>query len=381
MTSEPTRDPRAFLDLANRETRGRLKIYLGLAPGVGKTYRMLHEARDAQASGLDVLIGVLETHGRAETERAADGLPRLPRVESEHKGVKLQELDVDGAIRRKPALLLVDELAHTNAPGSRNEKRWQDVRAILEAGIHVNATLNVQHVESLNDIVHEMTGVRVQETVPDRVLLSADEIVNVDLPVGDLVARLREGKVYPQDRVATALQNFFQPSKLAALRELALRETAKGVGAQAEKRDLERASPKPRERIMVCMSTNPPNSRRLLRKGARLAGQLNTDWVVVYVETPRDNVEKRAVHATQHLQDNLDLARGLGAQVERLEGEDVAAAILDYARAHRVGQIVIGQTRRPALQRLLRGDVVKRILEGAGSIDVHIVSFLAEPGD
>ncbi|MHB8632802.1 MAG: universal stress protein [Thermoplasmatota archaeon] len=375
---EERRKPEEFLAEAKRASRGKLKIYLGLAAGVGKTYRMMTEAKELHKQGVDVVVGAFEAHGREGTMHLADGFESIPMLEREHRGVKLQEFDLAAALTRHPQLILMDELAHTNAPGLKNEKRWQDVLELLEAGVNVNATLNVQHVESLNDIVSQATGVRVQETVPDSVLQEvASEMVNVDIPVDELLKRLREGRVYPAHRIRAAMGNFFQEENLHALRELALRETAKDVAAQA-KRSLEKM--RPHDRLLVCLPKGQEHARKLVRIAARLAGRNNTEWAVAYVETPGYNVETRTVSETQALQDTLEFARTLGAEAVRLEGKAVAATLLEYAKKNRVGQIVVGRTKGP-LNRFLKGGTVRELLEESGPVDVHVVNLdEPEPG-
>lgn len=371
--------PETFLDLIRREGRGNLKIFLGFAPGVGKTYRMLQEAHELKRKGVDVAIGVVDTHGRKDTELLLAGLEQVPLREVSYKGMTLKDMDMDAITKRHPELILVDELAHTNAPGGHHEKRWQDVEELLDKGINAMSTMNVQHVESLNDNVANVTGVRVIETVPDKILTLADEIVDVDLPVNELLTRLEEGKVYPLEKLATALHNFFQVRKLTALREFSLREVAKSVWSKSVRREAtsEKGSSAeaPKERVLVAMSANPKNSKALIRKGARLAGDLNTDWVVVHVESPMSNEENRPIWETQQMIDCMELARSLGAEVVKLEGSSVADAILDYARQNRIGKIVMGRVWIPLLQRLFRESVFEHILREAGPIDVYVVNF------
>jgi two-component system sensor histidine kinase KdpD len=376
MPDEERRAPEEFLAEAKRASRGKLKVYLGMAAGVGKTYRMMQEARALKAQGVDVVVGAFESHGRADTAELVEGLERVPMLRREHRGIQLEEFDLAAALARKPQLILMDELAHTNAPGLANEKRWQDVLALLDAGIDVHSTVNVQHVESLNDIIERATGIRVQETVPDRLLAEvASEVVNVDIPVEELLGRLKAGKVYPQHRIQTAMRNFFQEDKLHALRELALRETAKDIASQA-KRSLEQM--RPHDRLLVCLPGDVENARKLVRIAARLAGKFNTEWAVAQVETPGNNVEKRTVGQTQALEDVLDLARTLGAEVVRLEGKNAVDPVLVHARAKRVGQIVVGRPRRKGLRGLMGGDELQGLLEKSGPIDIHIVNFDSE---
>jgi two-component system sensor histidine kinase KdpD len=372
--------PESFIDLIRQEGRGNLKIFLGFAPGVGKTYRMLQEAHQLKQKGVDVVIGIVDAHGRKETEKLQEGLEQIPPRKINYKGHDLLDMDMDAVLIRIPELVLIDELAHTNAPGGHNAKRWQDVEECLVMGINVMTTMNVQHIDSLNDDIARTTKVRVSETVPDRFLSElADEIVDVDLPVDELLGRLEEGKIYPIDSIATALRNFFQSRKLTALRELSLREVAKSVGAKAAKREAtlceESRGEVPKERVLVAMSSNSKNACSLIRKGARLAGELNTDWDVVTVESSKDNERTRTIEESQRLNDNMDLARSLGAKAVRLKGDFVAHTILEYARENRIGKIVVGKTWHPWYSRIFKDDIMDHILRESGAIDVYVVSF------
>ena len=372
--------PESFLDLIRQEGKGNLKIFLGFAPGVGKTYRMLQEAQQLKLKGVDVVVGVVDTHGRIDTEKLLEGLEQIPQRKLNYKGHELLDMDMDAVLMRLTELVIIDELAHTNAPGGHNEKRWQDVEECLAMGINAMTTMNVQHIESLNDDIARTTKVRVTETVPDRFLSElADEIVDVDLPVDELLGRLVEGKIYPIDSVATALRNFFQSHKLTALREFSLREVAKSVGAKGAKKEStlskESRGEVPKERVLVAMSPNSTNAGVLIRKGGRLAGELNTDWDVIYVESPKNNEKTRTIQETQRLHDNMDLARSLGAKTVRIEGQVIAHEILEYARENRIGKIVIGKTYHPWYKRFLRDDIMDHILRESGPIDVYVVSF------
>jgi two-component system sensor histidine kinase KdpD len=377
MTFNPLR-PEDFLELVQRSRRGRLKLYIGFAAGVGKTYRMLEEAHELHARGVDVVVGFVETHGRRETQELVEGLEVVPRKRLEYRGVSVEEMDLDAVLARKPAIAVVDELAHTNAPGSRNRKRYQDVMELLDAGINVIGAFNIQHLESLNDTVERVTRVVVRETVPDSFLKQADQIVNLDLAVEDLHDRLRAGKIYGADKVPFALEHFFQAENLGTLRELALREVAESLdrAGAAEKRAAQPVrARKPRARVMVCIASYSPRAAILLRRGSRLAGRLNTDWFVVWVETPKE--APHLIDATQQrlLHDNIELARELGAEVVKLQSADPVAAILDFARSHSVGHIVIGRSHQPWWQQLLGRSVPLRLVREAAGFDVHIVSF------
>ena len=372
--------PEDFLELLERGKRGRLKLYVGYAAGVGKTWRMLEEAHALRRRGVDVVGALVETHGRAETAALLEGLEVVPRRRVEYRGVWVDELDLDAVIARRPAVAIVDEIPHTNAPGSKNRKRYQDVLDLLAEGIHVIGALNIQHLESLNDLVQRNTGVRVRETVPDRFLGQADQVVNLDLAIEDLLDRLRGGKIYAAEKIPWALEHFFTGQNLATLRELSLREVAESLdrstqAAAAEPGDAPRPAP---GRVMVCMASHPPRAAALLRRGARMAGRLNTDWFVVWVETPGETPERIDAEAQRHLLENEQRARELGAEVVRLKATDVSAALLDLARSHRVSDIVIGRTRQPWWRRALGRSVLQRLMEEADDLDLHIVSFQDE---
>ena len=354
-----------FLRMIRRSRHGRLKVYLGYSAGVGKTYQMLQEGHRLKSRGIDVVIGLLETHGRAEIADLARGLEVVPRRRQEYHGIAVEEMDGNAVLARKPQVALIDELAHTNVPGSLNAKRYEDVQDILGAGIHVITTMNVQHLESLYNIVEGSVGVKVRERLPDSVLSEADEIVDVDLATEDLRKRLEEGKIYPAERVGTALANFFTSANLEKLRELTLRELASQIDLRRrETREDESASAA--EQIMVCLSSRGPDSERLLRYGSRLAGKLNRNWYAVYVQTPSE--EARAIDArTQRLlSDTLTLAKQLGAMVFTYKGEDVVDTLLRFAAEYRVGHIVVGRSiPKPFWQRLggsrtVVGDLLKK---------------------
>jgi two-component system sensor histidine kinase KdpD len=297
----------SFLRIIRSAQRGRLKVYLGYCAGVGKTYQMLLEGHRLKAEGIDVVIGLVETHGRAETANLIDGLEVVPRLRQEYRGITVEDMDMDAVIARKPQVALIDELAHTNVPGSRNPKRYQDVQDILAAGIHVITTVNVQHLESLYDTVEKSVHVKVRERMPDTVLAEADQIVNVDLSTEDLRQRLEEGKIYPQERIETALSNFFIPSNLEQLRELTLRELASQIDLR-RREPIEEESPPTPDQIMVCLSSKGPNSETLLRYGSRLAGKLNRNWYAVYVQTPSEEPTAIDAQTQRVLSGTLTLA-------------------------------------------------------------------------
>jgi two-component system sensor histidine kinase KdpD len=373
--SDERPDPDALLRrlAAAEPQRGRLKVFFGASPGVGKTYAMLEAARAKRKEGVDVVVGWVETHGRAETAALAEGLERIAAREVEHRGVRLPEFDLDAAVSRKPRLLLLDELAHTNAPGSRHAKRWQDVEELRDAGIDVYTTLNVQHLESLNDLVNQVTGVVVRETVPDSVLDTADEVEFVDLPPEELLKRLAEGKVYLPERAALAVRHFFRRGNLLALRELALRRTAEHVDADVQdyRRDHEIEPAWPvAERILACVRPNP-ESDRLVRAARRMAARLKAEWIVAYVESPTQPeltaAERRALAQT------MKLAEELGAETTTLSGESVSQALLSFARQRNVSRIVVGKPPHPRWRDRLRGSLLDEIVRSSGGIEVMVI--------
>jgi two-component system, OmpR family, sensor histidine kinase KdpD len=372
--------PEDFLELLQRARKGRLKLYIGFAAGVGKTYQMLQEAHALNKRGVAVVLAFIETHARAETQALVDGLPFVPRRRLEYRGVTVEEMDLGAVLARKPEVAVVDEIAHTNAPGSKHKKRYQDVLELLDAGINVIGALNIQHLESLNDLVERVTGVNVRETVPDSFLKQADQIVNLDLAVEDLQERLKAGKIYAQDKIPFALEHFFKSHNLSTLRELALREVAESLEraseAQAKKADANAAPGLlTRGRVMVCMSSYPPHAAALLRRGSRMAGRLNTDWFVVYVETPQEAPDRIDAEAQRHLLTNIDKARELGAEVVRLHASDPAHALMDFARSHGVGVMIIGRSHQPFWKQLFGQSVPIRLVREAAGVDVYIVSL------
>ena len=369
-------DPEALLaqvrEEERRASRGRLKIFFGAAPGVGKTYAMLEAARARAREGVDLLVGVVETHGRPETAALLEGLPALPRRTVEYRGIRLQEFDLDAALARRPGLLLVDELAHTNAPGSRHAKRWQDVEELLGAGISVYSTLNVQHLESLNDVVAQITGVTVRETLPDSVFDQADELELADLSADDLLARLREGKVYLPEQVAHAVERFFRKGNLIALRELTLRRAAERVDAQMRLYMREsgiHATWPAGDRLLVSIGPNPEGAR-LVRAGKRMATGLKCEWRVVYVERPGQAVSPADRDA---LAANLQLAASLGAETATLSGHNAAEEILAYARDHNVTRIIVGKPTHPRWRDKVFGSVLDQLVRGSGDMDVYAI--------
>ncbi len=370
----PEPNPESFLRLIHRSRRGRLKVYLGYGPGVGKTYQMLVEGQRLKAQGVDAVVGFVETHGRADTASLLLGLEALPPREVAYRGVTLREMDLAAILARRPEVVLIDELAHTNVPGSPNAKRYQDVQEVLAAGIHVLTTVNVQHLESLYDTVERLIGVKVKERVPDWVVGEADQIVNVDLATEDLQRRLEEGKVYSPERAAQALGSFFQTANLEQLRELALREAAavlerRGRLAAGAAGTVEDPGIEAPDQVAVCLSSRGPDAEALLRYASRLAGRLNRNWYALHVETPAEAPARLDEATRRRLADTLDLARRLGALVFTFKGEDVVDTILRFAREYRVGNLVVGRPRRPSRwQRLVRrlGALGGRLPPGGG---------------
>jgi two-component system sensor histidine kinase KdpD len=368
----------AFLQLIRKSQRGRLKVYLGYGPGVGKTYQMLQEAHRLKKDGIDVVAGLVETHGRAETAKLIDGLELIPRRKSEYHGIVVEEMDADAILQRRPQVVIVDELAHTNVPGSRNTKRYQDVQDILGAGIHVISALNVQHLESLYNTVEQLIGVKVRERIPDSVLSEADQVVNIDLAAEDLQNRLREGKIYPKERVASSLENFFTGSNLEHLRELTLRELASQLDFKRRETTAEQQKPGTSgapDQIMVCLSSRGPNSARLLRFASRLAGRINRNWYAIYVQTPREEPTVIDAVTQRLLADTLTLANQLGAMVFTFKGQDVVDTILRFAKEYRVGQIVIGRPRPLPWWRTLFGEksVAEGMIQRARGVSIVVV--------
>jgi two-component system, OmpR family, sensor histidine kinase KdpD len=373
-------DPDELLkQVASEETnRGKLKIFLGYVAGVGKTYAMLEAAHQRKEQGLDVVVGYIETHKRVETEELVAGLEVLPRQMVEYHNVTLPELDVDAVLARRPALILVDEFAHTNAPGSRHLKRFQDVEEILDAGIDVYTTLNIQHLESLNDIVAQVTGIIVRETIPDRVIDEASEIEVIDLPPDELLVRLQEGKVYIPEQASRAIDKFFRKGNLTALREMSLRRAAERVDDQMRSYMQTRAISGPwaaGERLLVCISPSPL-AEKLIRTTRRLADELNAEWIAAYVEIaskPENNPANR-----ERIGRTLQLAEELGAKSITLAGRSIHEAVLDYARKNNITKVVIGKPLKPRWQEIVKGSIVDQLIYASGDIDVYVISAQTE---
>jgi len=370
--------PEDFLELVERGRRGRLKLYIGFAAGVGKTWRMLEEAHALKKRGVDVVGALIETHGRAETASLVGELEIVPRKRIEYRGVAIEEMDLEAVLARRPQVAVVDEIPHTNVPGSKNRKRYQDALDLLAAGINVIGALNVQHLESLNDLIARSTSVTVRETVPDSFLEQADQVVNLDLAVEDLLERLKAGKIYPPEKVEWALEHFFRGQNLATLRELSLREVAESLDRSASQALASEAQAPAPGRVMVALSSNPPRAAALLRRGSRMAGRLNTDWLVVYVETPEESPESIDSEAQRHLLANMEKARELGAEVVRLKAKDPVTALLDFAHSHRVSDLIIGRSSEPWWRQLVGRSVLQRLVREAAGLDLHVISFEEE---
>ena len=366
-------DPDKLLRLAQREeAKARLKVYLGMAAGVGKTVRMLEDAHVRRRTGVDVVLGLIEPHGRAETIERIRDLEVIPRRKVRYHDVELEELDLDAIIARKPDVVVVDELPHTNVPGSRNEKRWQDVEEILKAGISVMTALNVQHLEGVQDVVRSATGIEIRELVPDRIVRSADSVVLIDIPVPELQERLRQGKIYPPDQAKLALQNFFRTELLVRLRELALLQTAElpghvSTGVAAEEKEA-------RSRIAVAIPFEPDVARALILRGSRLAGRMNTAWFVLYVRQKRAHPHNISAEQHRRLSENVQLAMSLGATVVTRESEDVVGTILEFLRTEHISLLLVG---RPTVHRGLIRRIVPsnldRLIDRASGVDFFVV--------
>src|SRR5580693_4159160 len=331
-----------FLELIRQSRRGKFKIYIGMSAGVGKTFRMLQEAHTLLRNGVDVKIGYIETHGRSETHILLEGLPVIPRRKLFYKGKELEEMDMQAVLNLHPEIVIVDELAHTNIEGSKNEKRWQDVIEILDAGINVVSAVNIQHIESLNEQVREITGIDVAERIPDRILQEADEVVNIDLTADELITRLKEGKIYTPDKIEIAMKNFFQPEKILQLRELALKEVASQVERKIET-ELPRGAHLRPEHFLACISSNYEIATKVIRKTARLASYYHSKWFVLYVQTPKEDGDKIGLAAQRHLINNFKLATELGAEVIRIKTKNIAKGIIQTAEQQAITTICIGK--------------------------------------
>lgn len=364
-----------FLNLIKKSRRGKFKIYIGMSAGVGKTYRMLLEAHSLLKNGIDVKIGYIEPHQRTETIALVEGLPVIPRRKIFYKGKELEEMDVQAVINLRPEVVIVDELAHTNIEGSKNEKRWQDVMEILEAGINVISAVNIQHIESLNDEVKKITGIEVKERIPDKVVAVADEVVNIDLTADELIVRLKEGKIYQAEKIEAALKNFFKSDHILQLRELALKEVASQVERKVETEVTKEHAMK-HERFLSCISSNDKTAKTVIRKTARLASYYNSKWYVLYVQTPHERGDRIALDKQRHLINNFKLATELGAEIIKVENTNVAKAIIEQAEQRKITTICIGKPHINLFRVVIATNVFNELLKklSANEIDLVILS-------
>ena len=361
-----------FLELIKKSRRGKLKIYIGMSAGVGKTYRMLQEAQALLSNGVDVKIGYIETHLRKETHALLEGLPIIPRRNLFYKGKELEELDVPAILTLRPEIVIIDELAHTNIEGSNNEKRWQDVMDILDAGINVISAVNIQHIESLHEEVKAITGIDVAERIPDSVLQQADEVVNIDLTADELVTRLKEGKIYTPDKIEIALKNFFQSERILQLRELALKEVASQVERKIET-ELPRNTHLKQERFLACISSNHETAKKVIRKTARLAAYYNSKWWLLYVQTPKEEGDKIGLAAQRHLINNFKLATELGAEVIRVKNANIAKGVFEATEQKSITTICIGKPHLNLFSVILNTAVFNQLLNKLSAADIDIV--------
>lgn len=364
-----------FLNLNPKKGKGKFKIYIGMSAGVGKTYRMLEEAHSLLQNGVNIKVGYVETHGRKETQALIEGLPVIPRREVFYKGKRLEELDVQAILLLHPDVVIIDELAHTNIPGSKNEKRWQDVLDILEAGIEVISAVNIQHIESINDDVKEITGVEVKERIPDKMLQIADEVVNIDLTADELISRLKAGKIYDHAKVQQALQNFFQPDQILQLRELALKEVAGQVERKVDYQVTAKKSPFRHERFLACVSSNHEIGQRIIRKTARLASYYNSQWYVLYVQTSKESGDRIPLAAQRHLINNFKNATELGAEVIQKKEDNIASAIMEMVNEKEITTICLGKPHLNLFQIILKTSVFNQLLKILSRNNVDIVIF------
>ncbi len=362
-----------FLDLIKRSRRGKFKVYIGMSAGVGKTYRMLQEAHSLLKNGIDIQIGYIETHNREETHALLEGLPIIHRRTLFYKGKELDEMDLQAVLNIHPEVVLVDELAHTNIPGSKNEKRWQDVLEILDAGINVVSAVNIQHIESLNKKVQDITNVEVAERVPDSVLKMADEVVNIDLTSDELIARLKQGKIYDKAKIETALKNFFLSEHLLQLRELALREVAHQVERKIESEIFKHEKFIP-DKILACISTNDQGAKNIIRKTSRLATFYGFKWCILYVQTPREATDKINLESQRHLLNNFKMATELGAEVIKKKAVDVAKCIAETAHEQECGLIIMGTPDFSLVNYLLGRNLMQKIVKLTPNVDIIIVA-------
>ncbi len=375
--TEKENNVKHFLDLIKKSRKGKFKIYIGMSAGVGKTFRMLQEAHTLMRNGIDVKIGYIETHNRKETHELLEGLPIIPRRKLFYKGKELEEFDLQAVISLRPEIVIVDELAHTNIEGSKKDKRWQDVMEILDAGINVISAVNIQHIESLNEEIKQITGVEVKERIPDSVLQQADEVVNIDLTADELITRLKEGKIYAAEKVPTALNNFFTSGNILQLRELALKEVASQVVRKVETEVTSRSvTALKANKFMACISSNAKTSKNVIRKTARLASYYNSPWVLLYVQTPKESTDKIALDKQRHLINNFKLATELGGEIIRVESPHVSRTIMEVAEQRQITTICIGKPHMSLFKVILATNIFNQLLKklSVSEIDLVILS-------
>ncbi len=361
------------MHISTATRKGNLKIYLGMSAGVGKSYRMLQEAHTLLQNCVNIKIGYIETHGRKETEALTEGLSIIPRREVFYKGKRLEELDVQAVLLLQPEVVIVDELAHTNIPGSKNEKRWQDVLDMIDAGIDVISAVNIQHIESINEDVKQITGIEVKERVPDKILQLADEVVNIDLPADELIARLKAGKIYDHSKVQQALTNFFQPDKILQLRELALKEVAGQVERKVDYQITAKGTPYRHERLLACVSSNYQIAQRIIRKTARLSSYYNSNWFVLYVQTPNEAADKIPLSAQRHLINNFKNATELGGEVIQKKAVNIAASIIETVTEKNITTLCLGKPHFNLFQIILRTSIFSQLLTTLSKNNVDLV--------
>lgn len=369
-------DVQHFLELIRRSQRGKFKIYIGMVAGVGKTYRMLMDAREMYERGTDVQIGYVETHGRAETEALLTGLPIIPRKKIFYKGKELEEMDIDAILQVHPEIVIVDELAHSNIEGGRNEKRWQDVMELLDAGINVLSAVNIQHIESLNDDIYNIVGIKVQERIPDNVLQEADEVVNIDLTADELIHRLKDGKIYKAEKIPTALNNFFKTDHILQLRELALKEVAFRVGKKVESEvTVGNLRATRQERVLVCVSSNEQTQHIIIRKAARLAEHYDGVLFALYVQTPTESVENIALNTQRHLMGHLELAVQLGGSIRQVVSKRRDRAIIDLCKAEHITTVCMGRPSFAFPLAWLKVRRYRKFLKTLGELKIDLIIF------
>jgi len=372
MPEEREQNAEHFLELIRKSKRGKFKVYIGMSAGVGKTYRMLQEAHTLLKNGINIELGYIETHNRKETHDLLEGLPVIPRRKLFYKGKELEEMDMQAIINIHPEVVIVDELAHSNIEGSKNEKRWQDVFEILDAGINVISAVNIQHIESLNEEIQEITGIEVSERIPDKVLRAADEVVNIDLTADELITRLKEGKIYDRSKIETALNNFFKFEKILQLRELALREVTSQVERKIEIEIPRGIALKP-ERFLACVSSDAEVSKMIIRKTARLAAYYNSNWIVLYVETEKENPDNIELSAQRHLINNFKLATELGAEVIQLKSRNIATGIIETAEKKGITTICIGKPHFSLIKSILSNNLFDQLMIKLTDTDIDLI--------